>query len=203
MRTNLVKVLLVLVALLLVPSAASAAEIGSTALQPLSCATSTGDADSDGMPDRWEAKYGLNCQVRDRDGDPDRDGQANLTEYKQGTNPSVANPVPPPEPHHPNCSGDDPLADCDGDGFGDGRDRDGVQQKFDNCAATRNSGQVDTDQDDRGDACDPDDDNDGDLDGADNCRLVENPDQRDQDGDGTGHGGAHDRDEGSEEDQRG
>jgi hypothetical protein len=47
------------------------------------------DADGDGMPDRWERKYGLNPSdpsdaARDRDGD----GYTNLEEYLNGTDPT-------------------------------------------------------------------------------------------------------------------
>jgi pimeloyl-ACP methyl ester carboxylesterase len=49
-----------------------------------------GDSDSDGMPDWWEIKYGLNPYVDDADDDLDNDGATNLEEYMHGTNPIVA-----------------------------------------------------------------------------------------------------------------
>ena len=65
-------------------------------------------------------------------------------------------------------------------------DSDGVVDELDNCDATPNPDQLDTDGDGAGNACDPDDDNDGAADGADNCPLVPNPDLSDLDLDGIG-----------------
>ncbi len=45
------------------------------------------DMDSDGMPDDWEAFYG----VDDPYADPDGDGKTNLEEFKAGTNPIIYN----------------------------------------------------------------------------------------------------------------
>ncbi len=44
------------------------------------------DTDNDGLPDEWEALYG----VTDPFGDPDGDGVGNLHEYRAGTNPKDA-----------------------------------------------------------------------------------------------------------------
>ena len=65
-------------------------------------------------------------------------------------------------------------------------DGDGVPDADDNCVATPNPDQLDTDADGAGDACDADDDNDGHADGSDNCPLVANSDQADFDLDGIG-----------------
>ena len=45
------------------------------------------DADNDGMPDSWEAFYGLNTGGNDAQGDADGDGLSNLQEYQLGTHP--------------------------------------------------------------------------------------------------------------------
>ena len=50
------------------------------------------DSDGDGMPDNWEAVYGLDMTSDDTDDDPDLDGYTNLEEYLNGTNPVVATP---------------------------------------------------------------------------------------------------------------
>jgi hypothetical protein len=48
--------------------------------------TYSADSDGDGMPDEWEAQFG----VSDPTADPDEDGAPNLKEYQDGTNPVVA-----------------------------------------------------------------------------------------------------------------
>jgi hypothetical protein len=45
------------------------------------------DTDSDGMPDWWEIKYGLQPAVNDSGGNPDGDALANLEEYNSGSDP--------------------------------------------------------------------------------------------------------------------
>lgn len=76
--------------------------------------TSLDDKDNDGLPDWWEALYGLNPNNADGDngpyGDPDGDGLNNLYEYFSDTNPR--------------------KADSDGDGVPDAMedyDQDGLQ----------------------------------------------------------------------------
>src|SRR6185295_19613546 len=69
------------------------------------------------------------------------------------------------------------LADTDGDGILDGAD---------NCPASPNANQLDSDGDGLGNACDVDQDNDGVANGTDNCPLVANGTQADGDGDGIG-----------------
>lgn len=49
------------------------------------------DDDNDGMPDAWEITYGLNpLSAADALTDLDNDGRTNLSEYQNGTNPTVA-----------------------------------------------------------------------------------------------------------------
>lgn len=49
----------------------------------------TADTDSDGMPDWWEVKYGLNRLVNDAAGNPDGDDLTNLQEYRAGRIPNL------------------------------------------------------------------------------------------------------------------
>jgi Zn-dependent metalloprotease len=64
-------------------------------------------------------------------------------------------------------------------------DRDGVDDRVDNCPALGNR-QTDLDGDNIGDDCDPDDDGDRVPDASDNCPRMANEDQADADGDGRG-----------------
>ncbi len=52
------------------------------------------DADGDGLPDWWEAKYHLDPNAADAGADPDGDGVANLAEYRAGTDPSGSDQSP-------------------------------------------------------------------------------------------------------------
>jgi hypothetical protein len=56
----------------------------------------TRDSDGDGMPDWWEAKYGLDMNAKDGDGDADGDGITNLTEYRAGRSPQVSDSLDKP-----------------------------------------------------------------------------------------------------------
>jgi hypothetical protein len=62
------------------------------------------DDDNDGMPDTWELANDLEPEVADAADDPDHDGSTNLEEYNDGTDPW--------------------MTDTDGDGIGDGTERD-------------------------------------------------------------------------------
>ncbi|HQQ62072.1 MAG TPA: thrombospondin type 3 repeat-containing protein [Pseudomonadales bacterium] len=80
--------------------------------------------------------------------------------------------------------------DADADGFPDrwttGCDvacQTGSGLQLDNCPATSNPDQLDSDGDGTGNACDPDIDGDGVANAQDNCTLLPNPDQKNTDGD--------------------
>ena len=49
------------------------------------------DENGNGIPDSWEATYGLVGANVAADADPDHDGRTNLEEYNAGTNPMIAN----------------------------------------------------------------------------------------------------------------
>ena len=73
-------------------------------------------------------------------------------------------------------------------------DKDGILDDVDNCPATFNVNQTDTDLDTLGDACDPDADEDGIQNNVDNCPLVANADQANLDGDTLGDACDRDKD---------
>ena len=51
------------------------------------------DEDLDGMDDAFEALYGLDSSIDDRDLDPDSDGFTNLEEYKYGIDPTTSDTI--------------------------------------------------------------------------------------------------------------
>lgn len=69
---------------------------------------------------------------------------------------------------------------------GDDDDGDTVRNSLDNCPATPNTNQLNTDGDSQGDACDADDDNDTRNDNVDNCPLISNLNQANLDNDSQG-----------------
>lgn len=117
------------------------------------------DSDRDGIDDADEAQYGADPLNADSDGDGATDGD----ELTAGT--GVLDPLSAP------------FVDLD---------RDGVDDRADNCLGLPNPNQLDTDADGQGDACDNDDDGDGVPDDEDNAPLIANPGQEDGDADGVG-----------------
>jgi subtilisin family serine protease len=53
------------------------------------------DNDADGLPDGWEIQYFGDTTSQNGNGDPDGDGLTNLEEYQSGSNPTVADGIPP------------------------------------------------------------------------------------------------------------
>jgi len=88
------------------------------------------DSDGDGLPDEWEATYGLDpfddgsTDVSNgADGDPDSDGLINLDEYQNNSDPNDADSDDDglTDGDEVNTQGTDPLdEDSDGDGMPDG-----------------------------------------------------------------------------------
>ena len=62
-----------------------------TISNPLNSLVNFTDTDLDGMDDSFEATYGLNTSIDDRDLDPDFDGRTNIEEYLHGTDPFTSN----------------------------------------------------------------------------------------------------------------
>lgn len=56
----------------------------------IAVALTQADFDQDGMPDDWEKKNSLRFDINDARLDPDKDGIKNVDEFKQGSNPHVA-----------------------------------------------------------------------------------------------------------------
>jgi hypothetical protein len=57
------------------------------AVWPVAVAQAARDRDHDGLPDRWERKYGFSTKHKSGRGDRDHDGLRNKSEYRRHTNP--------------------------------------------------------------------------------------------------------------------
>ncbi len=181
----------------------SAVALSSAALSLPSYAAG-GDRDHDGMPNRWEARHGLDPDRANGDGDKDHDGLANLREYRKHADPRDE--------------------DTDGDGHDDGdeiedgsrdtrvlvrdSDDDGVLDGDDD---SDDDGVSDEDEDDAGESCRRDDDDrDGDdVADEDERELGGRAGDSDSDDDGIDDGdedddldGQSDEDEDDAEDDR-
>ena len=84
------------------------------------------DTDADGMPDRWEERYGLDpASPADVYDDNDNDGLVNIDEYENRTNPLIADTDADGlnDNYEVNTSGTSPRnADTDKDGLTDGEE---------------------------------------------------------------------------------
>ncbi len=130
--------------------------LSTAALTALPAMAASRDRDGDGMPNRWEAKHGLNANRADAHTDLDKDGLANGVEFRKSTDP-----------------GDE---DTDNDGHDDGDEvRDGLRSTDANDADTDDDGVRDGDEDADGDGVDNEDEDDA----AERCAR----DDDDRDGD--------------------
>lgn len=85
------------------------------------------DRNADGLPDRWERRYGLSLRRKQGERDPDKDGLRNADEFRLGTNPRYSdtdNDRLADGDERP--TGNNPLdRDSDDDGVLDGRENPG------------------------------------------------------------------------------
>ncbi|MDA9371592.1 MSCRAMM family adhesin SdrC [Porticoccaceae bacterium] len=136
---------------------------------------STIDSDSDGMPDAWETRYGLDPNdASDATSDQDNDGMLASDEFLAGTNPLVSDTDNDGLTDGQEAiNGTNPLAtDTDGDGIGDNAD----------AFPTDPAETIDTDSDGIGNNADTDDDSDG-LSDSQEATYGTNPLVTDTDGD--------------------
>lgn len=85
------------------------------------------DADGDGLPGRWEQRYGLSdSEQGDNAADPDGDSLTNLEEYELGTDPTRADSDGDGllDGDEVSLGADPTKSDTDGDGYGDGEEVD-------------------------------------------------------------------------------
>lgn len=149
------------------------------------------DRDGDGMPNRWESRYGLNAGVSNARGDQDRDGLTNLAEFRLRIDPSDEDTDDDghddrDELRDGSRSTDVRESDTDDDGVEDGdedSDRDGVDNEDEDDA--RESCRADDDDDDE-DGVDDEDENELDLEEGDSDSDEDGIEDGDEDADEDG-----------------
>ncbi|WP_435747245.1 hypothetical protein [Nocardioides sp. SYSU DS0663] len=115
--------------------------LSTAALTALPAEAASRDRDGDGMPNRWEAKHGLDPHRADARGDLDKDGLANRVEHRRSTAP------------------DD--EDTDDDGHDDGDEvKDGLKSTDPKDSDTDDDGVEDGDEDADQDGIDNEDEDD-------------------------------------------
>ena len=117
-----------------------------------------GDADGDGIPNRWERRHGLDPNdASDARADVDKDGLRNLGEYRRGARlrdedtdddghddgDEVRDGVASTNLHDPDTDGDD-LSDGDEDADHDGTDNEDEDDASENCRADDDDSEKDS-----------------------------------------------------------
>jgi hypothetical protein len=188
--------------------AAGALALSSVVLTANAADAARGDRDGDGMPNRWEARHGLDPDRADAGRDRDRDGLSNLGEYRHGGDPADEDTDRDGDDdgdeihgHHrthidDRDSDDDGIRDGDEDADHDGTDNEDEDDAGESCASDdddRDADHVsDEDENDYGyRAGDDDSDDDGITDGEEDHDGdgVSDEDDDDSVGDSCAHSG--------------
>ncbi len=155
------------------------------------------DTDGDGVVDSQDAFPEERSESKDSDGDGVGDNADVFPNDANETLDSDGDGNGDNSDDFPDDAGE--TKDTDNDGVGDNADifpadgtetldsdNDTIGDNADNCPSIDNTNQLDTDQDNQGNACDTDIDNDTVLNEADNCPLIVNTNQLNNDGDAQG-----------------